>query len=68
MTTINVLFDPTALPDWAQGDRLIVERCESDLGFRATVCATREGQPGHAQTINHLRRQTYQLRNEVADR
>ena len=38
-TTINVAFDPTALPAWAQRIPAVVARCKTDLPYRCNVCA-----------------------------
>lgn len=38
-TTINVAFDPTSLPKWAQRIPAVVARCKTDLSYRCNVCA-----------------------------
>lgn len=35
--TINIKFNPSALPRWAQGDGKVVALCEKDLSFRCAV-------------------------------
>ena len=36
-TTINVAFDPTALPAWAQRIPAVVARCKTDLPYRCSA-------------------------------
>lgn len=59
MTTINIKFNPADLPDWAQRDAVVTERCRNDLAFRANVCAAET-----QQERNRLRSDTYRLRDE----
>lgn len=59
MTTINIKFNPADLPDWAQHDAEVLKRCRNDLAFRASVCAAQT-----QQARNHLRSDTYRLRDE----
>ena len=40
-TTINVAFDPTAIPAWAQRLPAVVARCETDLAYRCNVCSAK---------------------------
>ena len=40
-TTINVAFDPAALPAWAQRLPAVVARCETDLAYRCDVCSAK---------------------------
>ena len=40
-TTINVSFDPTTLPAWAQRIPAVVARCKTDLAYRCDVCAAK---------------------------
>ena len=39
--TINVVFDPTALPVWAQRIPAVVALCKTDLAYRCNVCAAK---------------------------
>lgn len=38
-TTIPTEFDPKALPKWAQQNPAVVEKCRTDLAYRADVCS-----------------------------
>lgn len=55
-TTVNVAFDPAALPAWAQRNPAVVARCKTDLPYRCNVSASQntlaaqaagEGRQGH---------------------
>jgi hypothetical protein len=61
MTTINTNFNPADLPDWAQQDSAVVERCRVDLRFRVQVCEAQA-----EQWKNYLRRDT-QRWHDAAD-
>jgi hypothetical protein len=58
-TTISTAFDSRTLPEWAQRDAAVVERCRFDLAFRATVCTTQT-----RQQAEFLRRDTQRFEAE----
>lgn len=57
--TIAVQFDPTDLPEWAQKDSAVVERCKSDLSFRGDVYNAET-----TQRRNFLRHETRRLQDQ----
>jgi hypothetical protein len=36
--TIEIKFNPGALPAWARKNSVVVEICKSDLAYRCNVC------------------------------
>jgi hypothetical protein len=62
-TTINTQFDSTTLPEWAQQNPAIVERCRTDLAFRANVCSATT-----RQQANFLRRDAQRMQDELERR